>query len=71
MTTATVHATGEPGTGFAVAAGVSSVDHADFLSDTTMKAMREKGIYAVPTFAIIEYFSDHAATLERASRLKA
>ncbi len=66
-----VHATGEPGAGFAVAAGVSSVDHAYVLSDATMKAMHEKGIYAVPTFAIGEYFADHAATAERAERLKA
>jgi imidazolonepropionase-like amidohydrolase len=66
-----VHATGEPGAGFAVAAGVSSVDHAYVLSEPTMKAMREKGIYAVPTFAIAEYFADHAATPERAARLKA
>jgi len=66
-----VHATAEPGTGFAVAAGVSSVDHAYQMSDATMKMMREKGIYAVPTFAIMEYFADHAATPERAERLKA
>jgi imidazolonepropionase-like amidohydrolase len=65
-----VHATGEPGTGFAVAAGVSSVDHAYVLSDATMKAMHEKEIYAVPTFAIGEYFAEHAATPERAERLK-
>ena len=65
-----VHATGEPGTGFAVAAGVSSVDHADLLSENTMKAMREKGIFAVPTFAITEYFADHAATPERKSMLE-
>lgn len=66
-----VHATGEPGTGFAVVAGVSSVDHAYVLSDATMKAMHEKGIYAVPTFAIAEYFAAHAATPERAESLKA
>jgi len=66
-----VHATGEPGTGFAVAAGVSSVDHAYVLSDATMKAMHEKEIYAVPTFAIGEYFAEHAATPERGERLKA
>ena len=66
-----VHATGEPGTGFAVAAGVSSVDHAYVLGEATMKAMREKGIYAVPTFAIAEYFADQASTPERAARLKA
>jgi imidazolonepropionase-like amidohydrolase len=27
-----------------------------------MRAMRERQIYAVPTFAIAEYFADHAAT---------
>jgi imidazolonepropionase-like amidohydrolase len=61
-----VHATGEPGTGFAVAAGVASVDHAYQLNDATMKAMKEKQIYAVPTFAIAEYFAEHAATPARA-----
>jgi len=55
-----VHATAEPGTGYAVAAGVASVDHADFLSPETMKQMKEKGIFAVPTFAISEYFAEHA-----------
>lgn len=65
-----VHATGEPGTGFAVAAGVASVDHAYQLSDATMKAMRDKAIYAVPTFAIAEYFADHAASPERAGRMR-
>jgi imidazolonepropionase-like amidohydrolase len=57
-----VHATGEPGTGYAVAAGVASVDHAYQLSDTTMAAMKAKQIYAVPTFAIAEYFAAHAGT---------
>ena len=57
-----VHATGEPGTGYAVAAGVMSVDHADQLSEQTMRMMREKGIPAVPTFAISEYFAEHAAS---------
>jgi imidazolonepropionase-like amidohydrolase len=66
-----VHATGEPGTGYAVAAGVASVDHAYQLSDATMKAMKEKHIYAVPTFAIAEYFADHAATPARAENERA
>ena len=66
-----VHATGEPGTGYAVAAGVASVDHAYQLSDATMKAMKEKEIYAVPTFAIAEYFADHAATPARAANERA
>jgi imidazolonepropionase-like amidohydrolase len=66
-----VHATGEPGTGFAVAAGVASVDHAYLLSESTMAAMKAKQIYAVPTFAIMEYFADHAATPEVAKRERA
>ena len=57
-----VHATGEPGTGYAVAAGVMSVDHAYLLSPATMRLMKEKGIPAVPTFAISEYFADHAGS---------
>ncbi len=55
-----VHATGEPGTGYAVDAGVVSIDHGDVLSAETMRKMKERGIYAVPTFAIGEYFADHA-----------
>jgi imidazolonepropionase-like amidohydrolase len=63
-----VHATGEPGTGYAAAAGVASIDHAYQLSEATMKTMHDKEIYAVPTFAITEYFADHAETPERAAQ---
>ncbi len=57
-----VHATGEPGTLYAARAGVASVDHAFQLSEETMRIMRDKQIFAVPTFAIVEYFADHAAS---------
>ena len=50
-----VHATGEPGTLYAARAGVETVDHAYQLSDETMHIMKEKQIYAVPTFTISEY----------------
>jgi imidazolonepropionase-like amidohydrolase len=63
-----VHATGEPGTLYAARAGVASIDHADKLSDETMRIMREKQIFAVPTFAISEYFADHAASPAQAER---
>ncbi len=63
-----VHATGEPGALFAARAGVVSVDHAYSLSDETMRIMHEKGIFAVPTFTIIEYFADHAASPAQAER---
>ena len=57
-----VHATGEPGTLYAAQAGTESIDHAFQLSDETMRLLKEKQIPAVPTFTIIEYFADHAAT---------
>jgi imidazolonepropionase-like amidohydrolase len=59
-----VHATGEPGTLYAARAGVVSIDHGDQLSEETMRLMREKQIFAVPTFAISEYFADHAGSAE-------
>src|SRR5207253_4727201 len=49
-----VHATGEPGTLYAAQAGVVSIDHANQLGDETMRLMREKQIFAVPTFTIFE-----------------
>ena len=54
-----VHCTGEPGALYAAEAGVGTIDHAYQLSSETMKLMREKQIYAVPTFAISEYFIEH------------
>jgi imidazolonepropionase-like amidohydrolase len=63
-----VHATGEPGTLFAAQAGVASIDHANQLSDETMRLMRSKKIFAVPTFTIFEYFAEHAATPAMAER---
>jgi imidazolonepropionase-like amidohydrolase len=66
-----VHATGEPGTLFAAQAGVASIDHANQLGDETMRLMREKQIFAVPTFTIFEYFADHADTPAHAARERA
>jgi imidazolonepropionase-like amidohydrolase len=56
-----VHATGEPGTLYAARAGVVSIDHANQLGAETMRIMKERGIFAVPTFTIFEYFANHAA----------
>jgi imidazolonepropionase-like amidohydrolase len=66
-----VHATGEPGTLFAAQAGVASIDHADQLAPETMRLMHDKQIYAVPTFAISEYFAAHADTPAQAERQRA
>ncbi len=54
-----VHCMGEPGALYAAEAGVASIDHAYQLSPETIKIMREKQIYAVPTFTILEYFAGH------------
>ena len=56
---------GEPGTLYAAQAGVASIDHATQLSDETMRLMSEKGIFAVPTFTIFDYF---ATTANRRTR---
>jgi imidazolonepropionase-like amidohydrolase len=66
-----VHAQGEPGTLFAAQAGLASIDHATQLSDETMRLMREKHIPALPTFAIFDYFAQHAPSAAVAAREKA
>jgi len=62
-----VHAMGEPGTLYAAEAGVASIDHATQLSDETMRLMKEKGIFAVPTFTIFEYFAQHRESQDQAA----
>jgi imidazolonepropionase-like amidohydrolase len=57
-----VHATNEPGALYAAEAGVHTIDHGFYLSDKTMRLMKEKGIFVVPTFTVQEYFAEHAST---------
>jgi len=64
-----VHCTGEPAALYAAEAGVASIDHAYSLSPETMKLMKEKQIYAVPTFAISEYFGQHSDTADRSQTI--
>src|ERR1035438_7147109 len=66
-TTVGVHAMGEPGTLYAAQAGVASIDHATQLSDETMRLMREKGIFGVPTFTIFDYFAHNRSTAQEAA----
>jgi imidazolonepropionase-like amidohydrolase len=67
-TVVAVHAMGEPGTLYAAQAGVASIDHASQLNPETIQLMKQKGIFAVPTFAIFEYFANHAASPAAAAR---
>jgi imidazolonepropionase-like amidohydrolase len=62
-----VHAMGEPGTLYAAQAGVASIDHATQLSDETIRLMRAKRIFAVPTFTIFDYFARHRESQEQAA----
>ena len=66
-TTVGVHAMGEPGTLYAAEAGVASIDHATQLSDETMRLMKEKSIFAVPTFTIFDYFAHHRESQDQAA----
>lgn len=63
-----VHDQGEPGALIAAEAGVASIDHASQLSEKTMELMKAKHIPAVPTFAIFEYFADHAPNAAATAR---
>ena len=63
-----VHATGEPGVLYAAQAGVASIDHGTQLSDETMRIMKAKGIPAVPTFTIFEYFMNESEAGARRER---
>jgi imidazolonepropionase-like amidohydrolase len=49
-------------------AGVASIDHANQVGEQTMRLMREKQIFAVPTLPIFEYFADHSASAEQGER---
>jgi imidazolonepropionase-like amidohydrolase len=70
-TTVAVHAQDDPGALFAARAGVASIDHASEISEETMRLMIEKHIPALPTFAIFEYFAEHAPSPEVAAREQA
>ena len=47
------HAHGDAGGRAAVAAGVRSIEHGTYLSETTLEMMAERGTYLVPTIAIV------------------
>jgi len=47
------HAHGAEGARAAVAAGVRSIEHGTYLSETTLRLMLERGTYLVPTIAVV------------------
>lgn len=52
------HAHGRTGASQAVAAGVYSIEHGTHLSDETLDEMKEKGIYLIPTLAVMSPRAD-------------
>jgi len=49
-----VHAHGDEGARAAVLAGARSIEHGTFLSDETLRLMKEKGCFLVPTYITLE-----------------
>jgi imidazolonepropionase-like amidohydrolase len=49
-----IHAHGDEGARAAVLAGAKSIEHGTFLTDETLRLMKEKGTYLVPTFITLE-----------------
>jgi imidazolonepropionase-like amidohydrolase len=52
------HAHGNEGAAAAVRAGVHSVEHGTYLSDDTLRLMKEKGVYLDPTITALVDMSD-------------
>ncbi|MEQ8302775.1 MAG: amidohydrolase family protein [Cyclobacteriaceae bacterium] len=49
-----IHAHGDEGARAAVKAGARSIEHGTFLKDETLKLMKEKGTFLVPTFITLQ-----------------
>jgi len=49
-----IHAHGDEGSRAAVSAGAKSIEHGTFLSDETLKLMKDRGTFLVPTFITLE-----------------
>ena len=52
------HAHGDEGAAAAVGAGVHSIEHGTYLSDATLRRMKEKGVYLDPTITATVDMSD-------------
>jgi imidazolonepropionase-like amidohydrolase len=56
------HAHGDKAAKMAVAAGVDSIEHGSFIEDDTLRAMKAKNVYLVPTIAAIAHVEEKIAT---------
>ena len=53
-----VHAHGDEGARAAVLAGARSIDHGTYLSDETLRLMKERGTWLVPTFVTMDELNE-------------
>jgi imidazolonepropionase-like amidohydrolase len=56
------HAHGDLAAKLAVEAGVDSIEHGSFLTEATLKLMKQKGVYLVPTRMAVYWIDREAAT---------
>jgi len=56
------HAHGDLAAKLAVEAGVDSIEHGSFLTEATLKLMKQKGVYLVPTRMAVYWIEKEAAT---------
>jgi imidazolonepropionase-like amidohydrolase len=56
------HCHGDTAAKLAIAAGVDSIEHGSFLSEETLKSMKAKGIYLVPTRMAVYWVNKQADT---------
>ncbi|HEX8786439.1 MAG TPA: amidohydrolase family protein [Telluria sp.] len=56
------HAHGDKAARMAIDAGVDSIEHGSFLEDDTLRLMKQKGVYLVPTISAIEHVEEKIST---------
>jgi imidazolonepropionase-like amidohydrolase len=56
------HAHGDKAARMAIDAGVDSIEHGSFIEDDTLRIMKQKGVYLVPTISAIEHVEAKIAT---------
>lgn len=54
------HSHGDAASRLAIEAGVDSIEHGSFLSEDTLKMMRSKGVFLVPTFMALDWVNRNA-----------
>jgi imidazolonepropionase-like amidohydrolase len=56
------HAHGDKAAKMAIAAGVDSIEHGSFIDDDTLRMMKAKGVYLVPTLSATVHVEEKIAT---------